>query len=102
MMLNILVITDDIDQWFDKFSQSLSNAQSKYSKSYRCVYNDLFCIDITNSINNDELLIRSYSQVIIDKHIDDVDFPFAHCFPVYTMEYRCQHFQALNYTDKLK
>lgn len=102
MILNILVITDDIDQWFDKFSQSLSNVQGKYYKSYKCVYNDMFCVYITASTNHNGLFRRSYSQVIVDKQIDRTDIPPMHYFPAYTMEYHSQRIQTSNHANQTK
>lgn len=91
MKIKILIITDDVNGWFEKFVENLNLQSYKKNSSHGLnVENEMFSIDIMFNFPIN-WRGRRYNSIILDKEINGEEYNFIAKFP-----------KGILYTEKFK
>lgn len=68
ILISILVLTDDVPEWVNKFHQCLYTVRERKTKDGYHLENPLFVVDIESDVEN-KLAGSRYTYIIVDKPV---------------------------------
>lgn len=90
-MINILIYTDNVQEWFEKISENIKPERASLSRTNTFVLNNLIRFDIVSYIK-ENIRGKKYHLAVIDKQINDQE--------MFYLKYSI--IQKLIYTDYTK